>query len=63
MILSAPTNSALGLVVTTTTTSFTIGGIRRTIEVLEIDMHLLRYNDEGVIWPDGLPQCEGAMLW
>ncbi|GAA5991101.1 hypothetical protein JCM5350_006663 [Sporobolomyces pararoseus] len=48
--------------VTTTTTSFTIGGNRRTIEVLEIDMHLLRYNDEGVIWPDGLPQCEGAML-
>ncbi|GAA5908125.1 uncharacterized protein JCM6883_004123 [Sporobolomyces salmoneus] len=48
--------------VTTTTTSFTIGGSRRTIEVLEIDMHLLRYNDEGVIWPDGLPQCEGAML-
>ncbi|GAA6019171.1 hypothetical protein JCM11491_001401 [Sporobolomyces phaffii] len=48
--------------VTTTTTTFTIGGNRRTIEVLEIDMHLLRYNDEGVIWPDGLPQCEGAML-
>ncbi|GAA6063004.1 hypothetical protein JCM10212_002645 [Sporobolomyces blumeae] len=48
--------------VTTVTTSFTIGGVRRTIEILEIDMHLLRYNDEGVIWPDGLPQCEGAML-
>ncbi|GAA5920776.1 hypothetical protein JCM1841_004185 [Sporobolomyces salmonicolor] len=48
--------------VTTTTTSFTLAGQRRTIEVLEIDMHLLKYNDEGVIWPDGLPQCEGAML-
>lgn len=49
--------------VTTSTTSFSISGARRTIEVLEIDMGLLRYSDEGVVWPDGLPQCEGAMLW
>ena len=49
--------------VTTSTTSFSISGARRTIEVLEIDMGCLRYSDEGVVWPDGLPQCEGAMLW
>ncbi|GAA6032824.1 hypothetical protein JCM8097_000814 [Rhodosporidiobolus ruineniae] len=48
--------------VTTTTTSFTLSGERRTIEVLEIDMHLLQYSEEGVVWPDGVPQCEGAML-
>ncbi|GAA6001903.1 hypothetical protein JCM10207_002371 [Rhodosporidiobolus poonsookiae] len=48
--------------VTVSTTSFTLGAQRRTIEVLEIDMHLLKYSEEGVIWPDGLPQCEGAML-
>ncbi|GAA5834294.1 hypothetical protein JCM9279_004273 [Rhodotorula babjevae] len=48
--------------VTTSTTSFSISGARRTIEVLEIDMGCLRYSDEGVVWPDGLPQCEGAML-
>ncbi|GAA5995014.1 uncharacterized protein JCM10292_004489 [Rhodotorula paludigena] len=48
--------------VTTSTTSFTISGQRRTIEVLEIDMHMLKYNEEGVVWPDGLPQCEAAML-
>ncbi|BGP44775.1 hypothetical protein JCM10450v2_000589 [Rhodotorula kratochvilovae] len=48
--------------VTTSTTSFSISGVRRTIEVLEIDMGLLRYSEEGVIWPDGLPQCEGAMI-
>lgn len=49
--------------VTTCTSHFTIGGQSRTIEVLEIDMALLKYNAEGVIWPEGLPQCEGAMLW
>ncbi|GEM06325.1 RAS guanyl-releasing protein 1 [Rhodotorula toruloides] len=48
--------------VTTSTTSFSIGGQRRTIEVLEIDEGLLRYSEEGVVWPDGLPQCEAAML-
>ncbi|GAA6047337.1 hypothetical protein JCM3770_001894 [Rhodotorula araucariae] len=61
----APTvlhEDAEGNRVTTNTTSFTISGTRRTIEVLEIDMGLLRYSEEGVIWPDGLPQCEGAML-
>lgn len=49
--------------VTTCTSHFTISGQSRTIEVLEIDMALLKYNAEGVIWPEGLPQCEGAMLW
>ncbi|GAA5926467.1 hypothetical protein JCM3775_001026 [Rhodotorula graminis] len=53
---------AEGSRVTTSTTSFSISGARRTIEVLEIDMGCLRYSDEGVVWPDGLPQCEGAML-
>ncbi|BGP04759.1 Ras guanine nucleotide exchange factor R [Rhodotorula toruloides] len=48
--------------VTTSTTSFSIGGQRRTIEVLEIDEGMLRYSEEGVVWPDGLPQCEAAML-
>ncbi|GAA5887683.1 hypothetical protein JCM6882_001495 [Rhodosporidiobolus microsporus] len=35
---------------------------RRTIQILEIDMHLLRYSKEGVVWPEGVPQCEGAMV-
>ncbi|GAA5835240.1 hypothetical protein JCM11251_006655 [Rhodosporidiobolus azoricus] len=37
-------------------------GERRTIQILEIDMQLLRYSKEGVVWPEGVPQCEGAML-
>lgn len=49
--------------VTTSTTSFSIGGQRRAIEVLEIDEGLLRYSEEGVVWPNGLSQCEAAMLW
>ncbi|SCV68796.1 BQ2448_917 [Microbotryum intermedium] len=48
--------------VTTCTSHFTIAGQARSIEVLEIDMGLLEYNREGVIWPEGLPPCEGAML-
>ncbi|SGY30509.1 BQ5605_C002g01159 [Microbotryum silenes-dioicae] len=48
--------------VTTCTSHFTIAGQARSIEVLEIDMGLLEYNSEGVIWPEGLPPCEGAML-
>ncbi|BGP12723.1 hypothetical protein JCM10213_008861 [Rhodosporidiobolus nylandii] len=48
--------------VTTTTTTFSLGPSRRSIEVLEMDMHCLSYTDEGVVWPDGVPQCEGAML-
>ncbi|GAA5976797.1 hypothetical protein JCM11641_000874 [Rhodosporidiobolus odoratus] len=48
--------------VTTTTTTFTMAQQRRTIEVVEMDMHLLKFSDQGVMWPDGVPQCEGAML-
>lgn len=36
----------------------------RSVEVLEIDMAVLRYNDnEGVIWPPELPPIEGALIW
>lgn len=49
--------------VTASTSLFTIGGQSRSIEVLEIDAGLLQYDSEGIIWPAGVPRCEGAMLW
>lgn len=49
--------------VTTCISHFNIGGQLRSVEVLEIDMALLKYNSAGVIWPEELPKCEGAMLW
>lgn len=54
---------AQGNRVTTSTSHFTIGGQARSIEVLEIDANLLQYDSEGIVWPNGVPRCEGAMLW
>lgn len=48
---------------TTCASQFHIGGQSRSVEVLEIDMALLKYDSAGVVWPPELPKCEGAMLW
>ncbi|KAH8927879.1 ras GEF [Atractiella rhizophila] len=37
-------------------------GHNRIVEVLEIDMSMLSYTDQGVVWPDNLPQLDGAMI-
>lgn len=52
----------LGHQATITSCHFNIANQARTIEVLEIDMALLQYNSEGVVWPANLPPCQGAML-
>ena len=47
---------------TITSCQFNIASQPRTLEVLEIDMALLQFNSEGVVWPPKLPACQGAML-
>ncbi|KAK4054866.1 hypothetical protein OIV83_000790 [Microbotryomycetes sp. JL201] len=53
---------AYGNEVTSSMSQFTIGGQLRTIEVLEIDAALLSFDATGVVWPEGVPNCEAAML-
>ncbi|KAM0793202.1 hypothetical protein ACM66B_000672 [Microbotryomycetes sp. NB124-2] len=53
---------AYGNEVKSSISRFTIGGQLRTIEVLEIDAALLSFDATGVVWPEGVPNCEAAML-
>lgn len=43
--------------------SYFITGIPCTIEVLEVDMDLLKSTAEGLTWPTGVPRPEGVMIW
>ncbi|GAA5850229.1 hypothetical protein JCM8547_001051 [Rhodosporidiobolus lusitaniae] len=48
--------------VTSLTTLIKVLDLNRRIQVLEIDQGLLEFSSEGVVWPEGVPRCEGAML-
>jgi hypothetical protein len=50
-------------IVTSYTAAFSINGSSRVVEVLEVDMQVLRFNDQGLDWPKFLPPLDGAMLW
>ena len=39
-----------------------LAGINRSVEILEVDMAILRYGQEGLLWPSFLPSIDGAML-
>ena len=39
-----------------------LGGVSRLVEVLEVDMDLLQFGKEGILWPKFLPPVDGAML-
>lgn len=47
---------------TTSISQLNISGTSRSVEVLEVDMALLKYDAEGVIWPLELPVLDGVML-
>ena len=40
-----------------------LAGVNRSVEILEVDMAVLRYSPEGLVWPKFLPAVDGAMLW
>lgn len=46
---------------TSSISQFNLSGNTRTVEVLEIDMAILKYDVEGVLWPAELPQMDGIM--
>jgi hypothetical protein len=45
------------------TAAFSINGSSRVVEVLEVDLQVLNFNDQGLDWPKFLPPLDGAMLW
>jgi GTPase SAR1 family protein len=47
---------------TASISQFTISGQSRSVEVLEVDMALLKYDSAGVIWPTQLPLLEGVII-
>lgn len=49
--------------VTTFSSSLMVSEQTRTVDVLEIDMPLIRYDKEGIIWPEGVQPCDGAIIW
>lgn len=42
---------------------FAVLGMSRTIETLEVDADILRFDAEGLVWPPNLPKPDGVMIW
>lgn len=42
---------------------FSVTGRSCTIEVLEVDMQVLKSSSEGLLWPRNLPKPDGVMIW
>lgn len=42
---------------------YSITGKPCTINVLEVDMDILKSTSEGLSWPAGIPRPEGVMIW
>lgn len=34
-----------------------------TIEILKVDTDMLQSSEQGVLWPDGIPKVDAAMIW
>lgn len=43
--------------------SYSVTGIQCTIQILEVDMDLLKSTSEGLTWPANIPRPEGVIIW
>ena len=52
-----------GYLASSTISSFTMAGIRQTVEVVEVDSEVFDWNDQQELeWPATIPQAEGVLL-
>ncbi|GAA5980630.1 hypothetical protein JCM10908_001715 [Rhodotorula pacifica] len=51
-----------GHVASSTVSSFTMAGIRQTIEVIKVDSEIFDWNGPDLDWPPAIPQAEAVML-